>query len=134
MVKVQVNKQEIPMEIDTGASLSIVSEETLNIFSSGLDLKPTDVSLRMYTGEPLLVIGMLDVEVTYGPQQATLSLIVVQGKGPSLFGRTARISEERKHEILQRLRHMAKCHMCTKRCMLSLIGKLSFALQSGNSW
>ena len=36
MVKVQVNKQEIPMEIDTGASLSIVSEETLNIFSSGL--------------------------------------------------------------------------------------------------
>ena len=87
MVKVQVNKQEIPMEIDTGASLSIVSEETLNIFSSGLDLKPTDVSLRMYTGEPLPVIGMLDVEVTYGPQQATLPLIVVQGKGPSLFGR-----------------------------------------------
>ena len=87
MVKVQVNKQEIPMEIDTGASLSIVSEKTLNIFSSGLDLKPTDVSLRMYTGEPLPVIGMLDVEVTYGPQEATLPLIVVQGKGPSLFGR-----------------------------------------------
>ena len=41
----------------------------------------------MYTGEPLPVIGMLDVEVTYGPQQATLPLIVVQGKGPSLFGR-----------------------------------------------
>ena len=75
------------MEIDTGASLSIVSEETLNIFSSGLNLKPTDVSLRMYTGEPLPVIGMLDVEVTYGLQQATLPLIVVQGKGPSLFGR-----------------------------------------------
>ena len=55
MVKVQVNKQEIPMEIDTGASLSIVGEETLNIFFSGMDL-PTDVSLRMYTGEPLLVI------------------------------------------------------------------------------
>ena len=43
MVNVQVNKQEFLMEIDTGASLSIVSEETLNIFSSGLDLKPTDV-------------------------------------------------------------------------------------------
>ena len=87
MVKVQVNKQEIPMEIDTGAFLSIVSEETLNIFSTGLDLKPTDVSLRMYTGEPLPVIGMLDVEVTYGPQQATIPLIDVQGKGPSLFRR-----------------------------------------------
>ena len=87
MVKVQVKKQEVPMEIDTGASLSIVSEETLNIFSSGLDLKPTDVSLRMCTGEPVPVIGMLDVEVTYGPQQATLPLIVVQGKGPSLFER-----------------------------------------------
>ena len=82
MVKVQVNKQEIPMEIDTDNSLSIVSEETFNTFSSGLDLKPTDVSLRMDTGEPLPVIGMLDVEVTYGPQEATLPLIVVQGKGP----------------------------------------------------
>ena len=28
---------------------------------------------------------MLDVEITYGPQQATLLLMVVQGKGPSLF-------------------------------------------------
>ena len=41
----------------------------------------------MYTGKPLSVNGMLDVEVTYGPQQATLPLIVVQGKGPSLFRR-----------------------------------------------
>ena len=87
MVKVQVNKQEIPIVIDTEASLTIISEETLNISFGGLDLKPTNVSLRMYTGEPLLVIGMLDVEVTYGPQQATLPIIVVQGKGPSLFGR-----------------------------------------------
>ena len=31
MVKVQVNKQEIPMENDAGASLSIVSEEALNL-------------------------------------------------------------------------------------------------------
>ena len=50
MVKVQVNKQEILMEIDTEVSLTIISEDTLNIFSSGLDLKPTDVSLRVYTG------------------------------------------------------------------------------------
>ena len=41
----------------------------------------------MYTGEPLPIIGMLDVKVTYGPQQATLPLIVVQGKGSCLFGR-----------------------------------------------
>ena len=45
------------------------------------------MSLRVYTGEPLPVIGMLDVEVTCGPQQRTLPLIVVQGKGPSLFER-----------------------------------------------
>ena len=75
------------MKIDTGASLSIVSEETLNIFSSGLDLKPTEVSLFLYTGEPLPVIGMLDVEVICRLQQASLPLIVVQGKGPSLFKR-----------------------------------------------
>ena len=59
------------------ASLSVFSEKTLNIYSSGLDLKPSDVSLRIYSGELLLVIEMLDVEITYGPQQATLLLIVV---------------------------------------------------------
>ena len=75
------------MHIDTGASLTIVSVETLNIFSSGLDLKPTDASLHMYTGEPLPIIRMLDLEVAYGSQQATLPLIVVQGKRPNLFGR-----------------------------------------------
>ena len=38
---VKVNKQEIPKVIDTRASLSNVSKETLNIISSGLDLKPS---------------------------------------------------------------------------------------------
>ena len=64
MAKVQVNIQDISMEINTGASLLTVSEETLNIFASELDLKPTDVSLHIYSGEPLPFIGMLDVEVT----------------------------------------------------------------------
>ena len=40
---------------------------------------------------------------------------------------TASVSEERKEGIQQELQHMTKCHMCTKRHMLSLIGKLSFA-------
>ena len=33
------------------------------------------------------VLGRLDVEVTYGDEKEMLLLVVVQGKGPSLFGR-----------------------------------------------
>ena len=58
MVKVLVNKQDIHMQIDTGAALTIVSEETLYIFSSGLNLNPTDVSICMYISESLLTIRM----------------------------------------------------------------------------
>ena len=46
------------MQIDTGAALTIVSEETLYTISSGLDLNPTDVSICMYISESLLTIRM----------------------------------------------------------------------------
>ena len=33
------------------------------------------------------MLGRLNVEVTYGGQTEMLQLVVVKGKGPSLFGR-----------------------------------------------
>ena len=41
----------------------------------------------MYSGELLETLGSLDVSVQYGEQESQLLLIVVKGKGPSLFGR-----------------------------------------------
>ena len=42
--------------------------------------------MHLYSGEAILAVGKVDVEVQYQGQQAKLSLIVVEGDGPSLFG------------------------------------------------
>ena len=87
-VTVIVNKSELKMEVDTGASLSIVSEHTYNELSLVLGpLTPSNVNLVTYTGEKLKVLGSLNVQVQYNSQCLTLPLLVVQGTGPSLLGR-----------------------------------------------
>ena len=78
------------MEIDTGASVSIVSEETFNKIQEGqskLELKPVAVRLQTYTGEPIPVLGSTLAVVEHGGQTASLPLIVTRGNGPTLLGR-----------------------------------------------
>ena len=89
-VSVMVCGTKIGMEIDTGATKSIMSRETffrLWPSSNAPPLKPTTTRLRTYTGEVIKVIGEVDVEVTLEGQQEMLSLLIVDGDGPSLLGR-----------------------------------------------
>jgi hypothetical protein len=78
------------MEVDTGASASIISEETYQRLWAGLqrpNLAPSSRRLRTYTGEELKIRGSIEVEVAYGEQHKTLPLLVVASEGPSLIGR-----------------------------------------------
>ena len=75
------------MELDTGASYSLMAEATFKETWPGRQLSPTQVRLHTYSGNSLPVLGSLDVVVKYKGQVADLSLIVVKGVGPSLFGR-----------------------------------------------
>ena len=84
---VRMNNKEIPMEVDTGAALSLISEGTYSSNFSGRRLQPTEVQLRTYSGERISVLGSLEVEVEYESQVATLPLLVVKGNGPCLLGR-----------------------------------------------
>ena len=87
---VKVNGTPITMEIDTGASASIVSEETFTSLQSGqskLKLDQASVRLLTYTGESITVVGSTQVTVEYKGQTRTLPLLVTQGNGPSLLGR-----------------------------------------------
>ena len=40
-----------------------------------------------YTGENIVILGSVDVDVSYNDKKFTLPLLVVQGSGPSLFER-----------------------------------------------
>ena len=90
LVTLQLNGQDLTMELDTGATLSIVSEKTYqSLFSpqAAPQLKPSTVQLKTYTGEVLTILGEITVTVCYKDQQSDLNLLVVAGNGPSLLGR-----------------------------------------------
>ena len=82
-----LDEHEIKMEVDTGASVSLISEETFNKYWNSDKLSPPSLVLKTYTGERLDLLGECDVHVTYKSQSATLPLRVVRGKGPSLYGK-----------------------------------------------
>ena len=79
------------MEVDTGASVSVISETT---YRSSLwtdkerpPLRDSTARLRTYTGEPIDVLGEIVTDVKYRTQKKQLKLLVVRGDGPSLLGR-----------------------------------------------
>ncbi|CAC5367296.1 unnamed protein product [Mytilus coruscus] len=86
-VDIQGNNKSIIMEIDTGASVSIMSEETYKGFKSKFKLEPTTVKLPTYLGGSIPVLGRATVNVTYGKENVKLPLFVVKRKGPNLLGR-----------------------------------------------
>ena len=87
MIPVKIEDITLSMELDTGASVSIISEKTYKKWLSSKALQKSTVSLRTYTGEPLDVMGSMEVEVKYKSQEARLPLLVVTGEGPCLLGR-----------------------------------------------
>ena len=87
MVRLLINGVPVPMELDTGASVSLVSEKTWRKQLQEVPLQHSDTTLRTYTGEGIKVLGQVMVQIEYGNQEAKLPLLVVPGSGPSLFGR-----------------------------------------------
>ena len=95
----QMNRKELEMEVDTGASASVISQATyLNLWCSeeASALKETNVRLRTYTGECIPLLAAIEVKVVYHGQEAAARLLSMQleGQGPSLLGR----------DILQKVR------------------------------
>ena len=86
-VELGVNGKTLTMELDTGAAVSIISEQTQRKTFPDTPLRRSTAILRTYTGESMTVAGELEVQVNYGSQSHKLPLLVVAGKGPSLFGR-----------------------------------------------
>ena len=96
-VDVCLDSNPLTMELDTGAAVSLIIEATYkrlwSATSSRPKLKPTDSTLRGYTGNQLRVLGTIDVHVKVTTsaeptKQCRLELFVVGGTGRNLFGRS----------------------------------------------
>ena len=70
------------MEVDTGAALSVVSEETWKKLGKNRELEFSDVILRTYSGEVIQVLGKQTVDVQYKDQSYALPIYIVAGSGP----------------------------------------------------
>ena len=86
-VKMKINDKPLQMEVDTGAAVSIISETTKNRLYPMVSLTAPSVVLRTYTGEAMSVLGEMKAKVEYKDQSHYLTLMVVKGGGPNLFGR-----------------------------------------------
>ena len=87
-VDVDLNGAQVTMQVDTGASRSIISKAMFtSLWTSPPRLEPLSRPLRTYTGERVPVVGVASVKVDYQGQKATLPLIVADTTGPPLLGR-----------------------------------------------
>jgi predicted aspartyl protease len=87
IVSIQINGKMLDMEVDTGAAFSVISETTGKHIFARKKLNPSDLKLKTYTDENMVVTGTLNVRVHYTNQNKKLKLVVVAGNGPSLIGR-----------------------------------------------
>ena len=78
-IEVKVNGIPIHMELDTGASVTIISERTWQAKMAAVPLQKSGILLKTYTGERPKVLGEAQVQVTYNTQRAQLPIVVVEG-------------------------------------------------------
>ena len=80
----------VDKEVDTGASVSLISKDTYDKLRANLKTAPplqkSDILLRIYTDEHLDVVGSVSVDVRYKEHIAHLPLTMVAGRGLSLLG------------------------------------------------
>ena len=86
-VELYLNKRPFHMQIDTGSSITLISEAMYQKSLRDVQLQTSTVKLHTYTGEEVPVLGNIVVDVNYKQQTHKLALTVVKGDGPSLLGR-----------------------------------------------
>ena len=66
MVDVQVNEVTVPMQVDTGATCSVMSRTMYEPMFGQVGFSQEKPNLCAYGGVPLSVVGQVDVKVRYG--------------------------------------------------------------------
>ena len=88
-VTVTIDKKKVKMEVDTDAAYTLMSKVTFDRLWPGRRLDTSEVRLCTYSKEPITVIGSCCVNMEYaGRIVKDIPLLVVQGSGPTLFGRS----------------------------------------------
>ena len=87
LVPVKINGISFKMELDTGASVTVIPEEMWEKELGSVPLVESSVTLKSYSGHAIPVVGETTVHVQYQTQQVNLPIVVTKGKGLALMGR-----------------------------------------------
>nr|XP_023990507.1 uncharacterized protein K02A2.6-like [Salvelinus alpinus] len=77
----------VKMQLDTGASVSLVPERLYKEKLKECPLQPASIRLSSYTGDTIPVLGQIQVPVRYEGKEWTLPLVIVKGEKSALLGR-----------------------------------------------
>lgn len=118
---VTLDEKVLDMEVDTGVSLSLISESTFKSLwtsSSAPTLQEMEVKLCTYTGEEIEVVGSVAVTAVARGQQAREPLLLVAGSKPSLLGHDwfTKLHLNWKIFSVNALRTLANIPSSTKKC------------------
>ena len=118
-VGLTLNKANVVMEVDSGASLSLLSESTYRRLwpaaATRPPLLPSDARLHTYSGELIKVLGTTSVTVRYRGQVKQLPLLIVPTDGPSLLGR------DWLQEIVLDWKQLNKVHYVRQRALQDML-------------
>ena len=90
-VGILVNSKLVSMEIDTGASISLINCETfLKLYDNKARINLTSSRIRTYTGKIAKPKGSIKVQVEYNGQKTRGRVIVINGNCSNLLGRDIR--------------------------------------------
>ena len=85
-VNLQLNGVPVTMEVDTGVTVLLMSEESQRHFFPEVVFKRSTVRLTTYNMEAIAVVGTMTVQVEYLGYVGSHTLYVVQETGPTLLG------------------------------------------------
>ena len=87
-VTIEVAGRNVEMEVDTGASVSVIATQMYNEVLFHVQLKECTAQLQSHSSERLKVKGEAVVPIKYGMQQSMERLIVVDlSDKPAILGR-----------------------------------------------
>ena len=87
IVPVTINGKTVDMELDTGASVTIIPKSMWTDVLASKPVERTDIKLRSYSGHEISVIGEARVQVANRDQKAVLPVVITGNDGPVLMGR-----------------------------------------------
>jgi len=82
-----VDSQTIYLELDTGATVSLLAHSTFERLWPGRPTQRMADSVSLWDGSRLRILGFVMVMVSWKGQVKQLPIHVIEGDGPSLLGR-----------------------------------------------